>query len=102
MFLDSKDEAITVLSGSESVLCLYVRRELRTLTATDRAAFFDACEVVFRVPTAEGQLLYGPKYMGLGNFAMDHNTLVRSCGVKEKEKKEIHVTNTHKLKMKVG
>jgi hypothetical protein len=57
------------------VHCLYVRRELRTLTDDDRNAFFDAAEVLFRTPTAAGQALYGAKFYGLGTFAMDHNVL---------------------------
>ena len=57
------------------VQCVYVRRELRTLTKDDRDAFFDAAEVLFRTPTAEGQALYGSKYYGIGTLAMDHNVL---------------------------
>ena len=57
------------------VQCIYVRREMRTLTKDDRNAFFDAAEVLFRTPTAEGQALYGSKYFGVGTLAMDHNVL---------------------------
>jgi len=55
--------------------CLYVRRELRTLSDDDRNAFFDTAEVLFRTPTDEGQDLYGSKYYGMGTFAMAHNIL---------------------------
>ena len=42
-------------TGTSAVLALYVRRELRSLTAADRRAFFDAAEVLFRVPRAVGR-----------------------------------------------
>jgi len=58
-----------------SVLSLYVRRELRTLTEDDRDAFFDAAQVLFSIPTNEGRELFGDRYVSVGTFAMDHNTL---------------------------
>lgn len=70
------ESATTYYTWTEVYLnCLYVRRELRTLSDDDRDAFFDAAEVVYRTPTAEGQPLYGSKYYGVGTFAMDHNVL---------------------------
>ena len=40
----------------------YVRREIRQLTEKDREAFFDAMEALYRLPSAEGQHLYGDEY----------------------------------------
>jgi len=40
----------------------YVRREIRQLTDKDREAFFDAMEKLYRLPTAEGEKLYGEDY----------------------------------------
>lgn len=41
----------------------YVRREFRTLTETDRNAFLSALEVMYTINMAEGQKLYGDKYV---------------------------------------
>lgn len=40
----------------------YVRREIRQLTDSDREAFFDAMETLYRLPTAEGHAMYGDDY----------------------------------------
>lgn len=40
----------------------YVRREIRQLTDSDREAFFDAMETIYRLPTAEGNAQYGEEY----------------------------------------
>eukprot|EP00615_Pteridomonas_danica_P006595 CAMPEP_0114355662 /NCGR_PEP_ID=MMETSP0101-20121206/20388_1 /TAXON_ID=38822 ORGANISM="Pteridomonas danica, Strain PT" /NCGR_SAMPLE_ID=MMETSP0101 /ASSEMBLY_ACC=CAM_ASM_000211 /LENGTH=414 /DNA_ID=CAMNT_0001497723 /DNA_START=622 /DNA_END=1862 /DNA_ORIENTATION=+ len=62
-------------SGKSYVFGIYVRRELRTLSDSDRDAFFDAAEIVFRVPTTEGQALYGSKYYSAGYYGAKHNVL---------------------------
>lgn len=40
----------------------YVRREIRQLTERDRETFFDAMETLYRLPTAEGNEIYGDEY----------------------------------------
>lgn len=39
-----------------------MRREIRQLTDKDREAFFDAMETLYRLPTAEGNAIYGKEY----------------------------------------
>ena len=67
-----------VETRERAVLSLYVRRELRALSAADRRAFFAAAEVVFRVPQATGRAApysFGAKYVDVGVLAMEHNYL---------------------------
>ncbi|CAN0478764.1 unnamed protein product, partial [Scytosiphon promiscuus] len=40
----------------------YVRREIRQLHDSDREAFFDTMETLYRLSTAEGVHLYGSEY----------------------------------------
>lgn len=40
----------------------YVRREIRQLNTEDREAFFDAMEILYRLPTAAGVHQYGSEY----------------------------------------
>lgn len=40
----------------------YVRRELRTLLEEDRATFLNVLEIIYRVPTKQGVLMYGHDY----------------------------------------
>ncbi len=47
--------------------CLYVRRELRTLTRDDLARFVGALRAVYETPAGEGRAKYGPDFhTGLG------------------------------------
>ncbi|CAM9705683.1 unnamed protein product, partial [Hapterophycus canaliculatus] len=55
-----------------SVMVKYVRREIRQLSQTDREAFFDAMEQLYRLPTAEGNKLYGDEYKGIQFFVQMH------------------------------
>eukprot|EP00752_Nemacystus_decipiens_P017229 g15434.t1 len=55
-----------------SVMVKYVRREIRQLTDSDREAFFDAMETLYRLPTPEGNALYGEEYKGIGFFVEMH------------------------------
>lgn len=54
------------------VMVKYVRREIRTLTDTDRTNFFDAMTTVYRVDQTEGQALYGDAYLPITYFARMH------------------------------
>ncbi|CAM9656056.1 unnamed protein product [Scytosiphon promiscuus] len=55
-----------------SVMVKYVRREIRQLTYKDREAFFDAMEKLYRLPTSEGNKLYGDDYKGIQFFVQMH------------------------------
>lgn len=70
-----------VKSTSQEVLCRYVRRELRALSRDDKDRMLKSMEVLYRVPTASGQLLYGAGYLSAGEFVRVHNHLAgqRDC-----------------------
>ena len=53
------DEQVSTFEGT--VLCSYVRRELRSLTSQDLSAAMDAMAVVYTTDEEEGQKLYGDK-----------------------------------------
>lgn len=69
MTLYSVDEDGNVLaSQTGKALCLYVRRELRSLTKSDLSAYMDASYAVYSTPDEVGQKLYGE--------AFHNNTLI--------------------------
>jgi hypothetical protein len=55
-----------------TVICKYVRRELRDLTDQDREAFFSAMSVMQRVPTQVGKKIYGKAYRSRDFFNRIH------------------------------
>lgn len=60
-------------AASHRVLCKYVRREVRSLTSDDRAAFVKAVSTVYSTPTVEGQRVYGKDFRnGMSWFARWH------------------------------
>jgi hypothetical protein len=58
---------------SNPVWVKYVRRELSSLTDTDREAFLDAFYTLWTVSTTKGKVLYGDKYKSVNYFATLHN-----------------------------
>lgn len=63
LFSDLSDAAISGgVVGLSTRPFQYVRREIRQLTDSDREAFFDAMETLYRLPTPEGNALYGEEY----------------------------------------
>lgn len=58
------------------VVSKFVRREIRSISTPDREAFFSAMEVVFSVPTADGQELYGDDYFSYSWFVALHASSV--------------------------
>ncbi|CAN0073283.1 unnamed protein product [Ascophyllum nodosum] len=54
------------------VMVKYVRREIRQLNHEDREAFFNAVETIYRVPTLEGNAVYGNDYKGIEYFVQMH------------------------------
>ena len=60
-------------SSSNLFWVKYVRRELSTLTVTDREDFLDAFHTLWKVSTLDGQKLYGEKYKSIYWLATLHN-----------------------------
>jgi len=58
-----------------SLVCKYVRREIKTLTDEDREAFFDGLEVMVTIPQIEGTSKYGPHFKNAEYFTHMHNVL---------------------------
>ena len=58
-----------------TLYCKYVRRELRTLTASDRSDFLDAARTLWETSTVEGRELYGERYRDIYSLAIIHNDL---------------------------
>lgn len=79
--VEATSDGVAVKSVSLEVLCRYVRRELRDLTVDDRNRLFKSMEVLYRVPTASGRLLYGDGYSSAAEFVRIHNELAgqRDC-----------------------
>jgi hypothetical protein len=51
----------------------YVRRELTSLTDSDRTSFLDALSTLWKVNTVDGIEAYGANYKSLYYFASIHN-----------------------------
>lgn len=69
---DCEDSSLS-RSIEQEVWVKYVRRELTSLTDSDREAFLDAMSTLWKVNTVDGKELYGPKYKSLHFFASIHN-----------------------------
>jgi len=70
------DDQISV-STQISVMCKYVRRELRALSDSDRESFFNALEIVYTVDLDEGRSIYGDTYRNHQYFTIKHVGLNR-------------------------
>jgi len=64
-----------------SLVCKYVRREIKTLLDEDREAFLEGLETMYTTPQAQGTLLYGPNFKNAEYFTHMHNVLAgaREC-----------------------
>lgn len=69
-----------MITHTDYIMVKYVRREIRQLTVRDREDFFDTMETLYRLPTAEGQHLYGDDYQGINFFVQMH---LDGAGVKD-------------------
>lgn len=69
------------VNTESSVICRYVRREIRSLCGDELDRFFNTLSIMYRTPWAEGQALYGNVWRNAGVFTRDHNTLAgqREC-----------------------
>lgn len=66
-----------VTSGSQSYLngtakCMYVRREIRSLTDDDLSSTMDAMAQIWTTGTSEGQKLYGDDFHNIAYFTSAH------------------------------
>ena len=55
-----------------SLVCRYVRRSLREMSAADRGGFFDAIKTMMDVGSEEGEAAYGAKYRSMDHFVALH------------------------------
>lgn len=55
-----------------SMAVKYVRREIRSLSDTDRTDYFDALKVLYTMGEADGQSLFGPKFHSAETLAAMH------------------------------
>ena len=67
------DDSCTSEQLSQTMWVKYVRRELSTLTDTDREEFLDAFHTLWEVNTVDGMAKYGERYKSLYYFAALHN-----------------------------
>ena len=67
------DDSCTSEPLSQTMWVKYVRRELSTLTDTDREEFLDAFHTLWEVNTVDGMAKYGERYKSLYYFAALHN-----------------------------
>lgn len=64
-----------------SVVCRYVRRELRALSVADREAFFNAARILWTVDLKLGKKMYGDEFRPVHHFVQMHTELsgAREC-----------------------
>lgn len=65
----SSEDKAALQVAKETLFCKYVRREMRSLSKSDRDAFLDAAYTLWELSTEEGQQLYGPDYYDIDYFA---------------------------------
>ncbi len=66
--------------GEADVIVKYVRREMRSLNAADKAEFLDAAQVLWNVSTEDGQTLYGSNYLSAESITSMHGNLAAEKG----------------------
>lgn len=59
---------------TSSVMCKYVRRELRNMTDADRTLYLDALEIVYNTSMADGIAIYGKRFKDHAYFTALHNS----------------------------
>lgn len=62
----------TVYSSNFTLAVKYVRREIRSLTESDRDAFFDALQLLYTTNSTDGIALYGAKFANAEKFLYHH------------------------------
>jgi hypothetical protein len=69
--LMSSDEIVSTQSGS--ALCLYVRREMYSLSSSDLAKAINSMYLLYSTSTVEGKLLYGESFENYSYFTNAHH-----------------------------
>jgi len=69
--IDYVDDSVSV-SSKISVMCKYVRRELRGLTESDREIFLNALAIVYSTGLDEGKEIYGDGFKNHEYFTIKH------------------------------
>lgn len=80
--------ATTAQSGlvlTQLLRCMYVRREVRQLSASKRAAYLDALWIITQTDSADGQRIYGANFRSLAQLTAPH---VKGAGARNGD--EIH------------
>jgi len=65
-------DGVKVGSLGTTAHCVYVKREIRSLTEEDRENFLDAMFTMWKVGTKKGRETYGNDYTGLDRFTSVH------------------------------
>ena len=68
----SRSEAAGVDTYVATLMCKYVRREMRTVTSEDRLRYLEAMRIVTTMRLDEGRRMYGGKFANLEYFAVKH------------------------------
>jgi len=55
-----------------TLMCKYVRREMRTVTGDDKSRYLEAMRIVSTMPLDEGRRKFGRKFANLEYFAVKH------------------------------
>lgn len=69
--VDAAGNTVSVTAGS--ALCLYVRREFRSLTTEDQQAFMDANYIIYSTSEEKGQALYGANFRNSTSLTRYHH-----------------------------
>lgn len=69
-------DGTVVASGKATVVCKYVRRELRSLTDSDRNEFFAAMQEFYTISAEEARETYGSDFWNYAKVSAYHNSKV--------------------------
>lgn len=69
--VDTAGNTVSVTSGK--AICLYVRREFRTLTTEDQQAFMDANYIIYSTSEEQGRRLYGANFRNSTSLVRYHH-----------------------------
>lgn len=69
--VDTAGNTVSVTAGS--AICLYVRREFRSLTTEDQQAFMDANYIIYSTSEEKGQALYGANFRNSTSLVRYHH-----------------------------
>ena len=72
--VDETSGAVRARLANQTVLCRYVRREIRSLFADDRRAFMAAARRLWDLSPADGRARYGSNFKSIGEIVELHVT----------------------------